>query len=448
MQDAEAVATLQTWVAQQCDQWRSLVRERGLRLPADPHFDRSLRRVWEGSDFVARALEREPELLDALLRRGDLLGDYGPGELDRRLRDALAAVRDEPQLHSALRRFRRYQMVRIVWRDLAGWAPLEETLEDLSALADACVARTLERLHAWQVQALGTPEDGEGHPQHMVVLGMGKLGARELNLSSDIDLIFAFPDQGPLRGAGGGAGLLDSEQFFQRLAQRLVQALQQRSVEGVVFRVDTRLRPFGDSGPLVLSFQAMEAYYHSQAREWERYAMVKARAVAGDAAAIEQLMGVLRPFVYRRYLDFAAIESLREMKRLIARELERKGLADNIKLGPGGIREVEFIGQVFQIIRGGREPELQLRPILPVLARLGAKGLLPGYLVHQLSDAYRFLRRVENRLQAWRDQQTHLLPEDAEGRLRLARSMGYADWDGFAAALDRHRRRVCRCAWH
>ena len=433
---------LDTQIAQECAQWRSLLQERGLRFPRDPHFERSLRRVWEGSDFVARTLEREPTLFADLLQRGDLLGDYSPGELDYQLWNTLTAVRDEPQLHLVLRRFRRYQMVRIVWRDLAGWAPLEETLEDLSALADTCVARTLEWLHGWQVRELGRPEDGEGNPQQLVVLGMGKLGARELNLSSDIDLIFAFPSHGPVRSPKGSVGRLDSEQFFQRLAQRLAQALQQPSADGFVFRVDTRLRPFGDVGPLVSTFRAMEDYYHSQAREWERYAMVKARPVAGDPTAIEQLMRVLRPFVYRRYLDFAAIESLREMKRLIALEVERKGLADNIKLGPGGIREVEFIGQVFQIIRGGREPELQIRSVLPVLALLETKGLLSPDLAQQLKDAYRFLRRVENHLQAWRDQQTHLLPVDTQGRLRLARSMGYRDWEAFLMVLNGHRRRV------
>jgi glutamate-ammonia-ligase adenylyltransferase len=438
MQSAEWGAELQRQVGRRWDQWQRIARERGLVLSLPESLITTLKQVWEGSDYLVRALEQEPRLLPELLERGDLLGDYGPGELDRRLRELLAPVADEAALHAGLRRFRRYHMVRIIWRDLAGWAPLEETLEDLSALADTCVARTLDLLHAWQVREVGQPLDAEGRPQALVVLGMGKLGARELNLSSDIDLIFAFPSHGPLQGHDR----LGSEQFFHRLAQRLVQALNTRTVDGFVFRVDTRLRPFGDAGPLVLSFGAMEDYYHSQAREWERYAMVKARAVAGEPAAVEQLMAVLRPFVYRRYLDFAAIESLREMKRLIARELERKGMADNVKLGPGGIREIEFVGQVFQIIRGGREPGLRIRSILPVLARLGSQGLLPHYAVRELTDAYRFLRLVENRLQAWRDQQTHLLPEEPEGRMRLARSMGFADWAGLAEVLARHRRRV------
>jgi len=270
---------------------------------------------------------------------------------------------------------------------------------------------------------------------------MGKLGARELNLSSDIDLIFAFSSAGRVEG---GPRELTAEQFFSRLCQRLVKALNAKTVDGFVFRVDTRLRPFGDAGPLAMSFDAMEGYYHSQAREWERYAMTKARVLAGEPEARAELEAMLRPFVYRRYLDFGAIASLRHLKVLIDRELKRKGMADNIKLGPGGIREIEFIGQSFQLIRGGREPELQIRPIQQALALLGQKGLLEPAIVTELTAAYRFLRLTENRLQAWRDEQTHSLPSAPPARERLARSMGYDDWQGFETVLNVHRTRVQR----
>ncbi len=430
--------TVESMVAEQWMRWQARTRELGLPVPAVESLRSSLFRVWEASEYLVREMEREPSLLDDLLSKGHLLGDYAPGEMDLMLRESLAGVQDVNSLHKTLRQFRRYQMLRIIWRDIAGWSPLQETLEDLSALADACIARTLDVLHVWQMREQGEPRDSAGNPQHMLVLGMGKLGARELNLSSDIDLIFCFPEHGPVHGHPG----LNSDQFFHRQAQSLIQALDTKTVDGFVFRVDARLRPFGDSGPLVLSFGAMESYYHAQAREWERYAMVKARPVAGDPHAIEQLMAVLRPFVYRRYLDFAVIESLRDMKRMIANELERKGMADNVKLGPGGIREIEFIGQVFQIIRGGRDPGLQIRPILPVLRLLGEKDLLPGYVVSELSEAYEFLRLVENRIQAWRDQQTHLLPKQPERRLRMARAMGFRDWPSFLEVLDRHRQRV------
>lgn len=418
--------------------WESALSDAGVAVPTDAGFAEGLGRVFEGSDYVAQTASRHPELLPSLAASGRLASPCPPGDIDRRLGEALSNVKDEAGLGTALRRFRREEMVRIIWRDLAGLAPLAQVLEDLSALADACVAQALDRLHAWAIAELGTPRDAEGRPQRLVVLCMGKLGARELNLSSDIDLIFAFPASGETDGPRA----LSNEQFFVRLARRLVQVLDAQTADGFVFRVDTRLRPFGDAGPLAMSFNAMEDYYQSQARPWERYAMIKARVVAGDGEAGAVLMAVLRPFVYRRYLDFSAIEALREMKGMIARELQRKGMADNIKLGPGGIREVEFIGQAFQLIRGGRDVELQIRPILPVLRLLGQKGLLPEFAVEELSRAYEFLRRVENRIQAWKDQQTHLLPTDELGRLRLARAMGFADWEGFLAVLDEHRRRV------
>lgn len=396
--------------------------------------------VLAGSEFVIRTLQREPNLLDTL--QDDILRSYVDKEYECTLAKLLIKVQDEMHLHFVLRRFRRHQMLRIIWRDLANLATLEETLADLSALADVCVIQTTELLYAWQIRDLGYPENANGQQQQLIILAMGKLGAKELNLSSDIDLIFAFPSHGPVRRANGGLNPIDSQQFFQRLSQRLIQALQQPSAEGFVFRVDVRLRPFGDAGPLVLSIDALEDYYQTQARDWERYAMVKARPLTGDAEAIEQLMRILNAFVYRRYLDFAAIDSLRAMKRLIQAEVTRKGREHDIKLGLGGIREIEFIGQVFQIIRGGREPELQIRPILAVLAILAAKGLLPVVVVEELSAAYKFLRRVENRLQAWRDQQTHVVPEDAPGQLRLAQSMGYIAWEQFATDLNAQRQLV------
>jgi glutamate-ammonia-ligase adenylyltransferase len=409
----------------------------GVELPRETLEPQALQ-VFEASEFAALACVRHPAMLRDLWASGDLARAYGPGDLRARLALALDSVADEPSLHVAMRRFRRAQMVRIVWRDLTRAAPLAEILEDLTELADACIDGALERLHAWTVAQYGTPRDAEGRPQRLVVIGMGKLGARELNLSSDIDLIYAYP----AAGETDGRRALANEEFFARLGQRLTRALDATTADGFVFRVDLRLRPFGDSGPLVVSFDAFEDYCQAQAREWERYAMIKARVVAGDQEAGAQLSAMLRPFVYRRYLDFGAIESLRDMKRLISQELHRKGMDDNVKLGPGGIREIEFIGQAFQLIRGGRDADLRIRPILPVLQQIAAKGLLPEFVVRELTEAYAFLRLVENRIQAWRDEQTHLLPADPAGRLRLARSLGFDDWGGFAAALDRHRRRV------
>jgi glutamate-ammonia-ligase adenylyltransferase len=219
----------------------------------------------------------------------------------------------------------------------------------------------------------------------MVVLGMGKLGGRELNVSSDIDLIFAFPSKGETEG---GRRALDNQQFFIRLGQRLIQALDQITADGFVFRVDMRLRPYGQSGALALSFAALETYYQDQGRDWERYAMVKARVVAGDRRAGEVLMASLKPFVYRKYIDFSAFESLRSMKDMISREVRRKGLENNIKLGSGGIREIEFVVQAFQLIRGGRDRELQQRELLNILKELEELELLPSSVVKELREAY------------------------------------------------------------
>lgn len=399
---------------------------------------RQIEQVWEFSDYVAQTCLRTPRLLAELCAGGLLDRAYQGGEMAAALAGMLEGVQDEAALESSLRRFRQREMLRIIWRDLLGAAALEETLEDLSELADVCIRQALARLYEWATAKAGVPRDSDGAPQQLTVLGMGKLGARELNLSSDIDLIFCFAEHG--RTDGGRP--LENEQFFTRLGRQLINALSKQTQDGFVFRVDMRLRPFGDSGPLVVSHDAMEHYYHAQARDWERYAMVKARAITGDPAEIDALMGMLRAFVYRRYIDFGVIESIREMKRMIERELHNKGMDANIKLGQGGIREIEFVGQAFQLVRGGRETDLQMRPIQPVLRRLGEKAILPDYAVRELLDAYRFLRLTENRIQAWKDQQTHRLSEDAPGRARLAASMGFENWGDFARALERHRRHV------
>jgi glutamate-ammonia-ligase adenylyltransferase len=420
-------------VAQHWEAFGTAARGAGVPLPEGVALQQ-LVTVWSASEFVARACVRQPALLADLLESGDLATRYAPGDYPLRLERALAQATDEDRLGVALRRFRRREMVRIAWRDLAGLAGLEETLGDLTDLAEHLVDATLERLHGGQSRRFGEPRDAEGQPQRLVVLGMGKLGGRELNFSSDIDLIFAYPRHGQT----DGAKTISNEEFFRRLGQRLIKTLAEPTAEGFVFRVDMRLRPFGDSGPLAISFAAFEDYCQNHGRDWERYAMIKARVIAGDREAGERLLEGLRPFVYRRYLDYGAFESLREMKALITQEMERKGMRRNIKLGPGGIREIEFIGQAFQLIYGGRDPALRQRSILRVLDQLAASGRLPEPAVASLKQAYDFLRRVENRLQAWADQQTHDLPDDALAQLRLAFAMGRFDWGAFALELAGH----------
>jgi len=408
--------------------------EAGLEVSGNPEFAAVLQRILACSEFAAQACILEPGLLHDLLESGDLLSDYAGGGYAPKLQNVLNNASDETELGRRLRDFRRREMLRIACRDLAGWAPLREVLDDLSGLADACIAQSLAKLGDWAARPAGARS--KRLSPALVVLGMGKLGARELNFSSDIDLIFAYP---PV-GGGWPRGMPEPEEFYLYLCRQLIRVLGDRTEHGFVFRVDMRLRPYGDSGPLAMNFDALAEYYQLQGREWERYAMIKARPVAGPAQAAEQLMELLRPFVYRRYLDFGAIESLRNLKEQIAREVERKGMRDNIKLGPGGIREIEFIVQAFQLVRGGRQAALQQRPVLDVLGALVRLGYLPEEVARQLAAAYVFLRRTENRLQAYDDQQVHALPEDDSGRARLAFSMGYPDWEAFAVALGAHRK--------
>ena len=344
----------------------------------------------------------------------------------------------EAQFLADLRAWRRREMVRIAWRDLAGWADLEETLCELTGFADAAINTACEFARRPLVARYGEPCSESGVVQPLVVVGMGKLGGGELNFSSDIDLVLLFPEYGETNGARPIA----NEEFFTRLGQGLVRMLETPTQDGIVLRVDLRLRPFGDSGPLVASFASFEDYLPRHGRDWERYAYVKARAITAADRYEEIKTAAVRPFVYRRYLDFGVFESLRDMKALIAREVERRELADHVKLGPGGIREIEFIVQAFQLIRGGRDRRLQTPSLLKALGVLGETRLLPPDVVADLHAAYVYLRRLENRLQMLSDAQVHRLPQDAVSRERIAVAMGAADWPALLQELDGHRARV------
>ncbi|MDC0663114.1 bifunctional [glutamate--ammonia ligase]-adenylyl-L-tyrosine phosphorylase/[glutamate--ammonia-ligase] adenylyltransferase [Marinobacter sp. SS21] len=396
------------------------------------------------SEFLRRTLQGDVRLVEQSHQALSLRQPTTEAFFQQRWQTYLATVTDEPSLHQALRRFRKEAQFRIIWRDLLKWADLAETIAATSAFADLSIEGALTWLYADACLQLGTPYGrdpvtGDEVPQPMVVLGMGKLGGRELNVSSDIDLIFAFPSSGETRG---GRRSLDNQQFFIRLGQRLIQALDQITADGFVFRVDMRLRPYGQSGALALSFPALETYYQDQGRDWERYAMVKARVVAGGKQAGAALMESLRPFVYRKYIDFSAFESLRTMKSMISREVRRKGLEKDIKLGSGGIREIEFMVQAFQLIRGGRDRELQQRELLAILPELEKLELLPPDVVSELREAYVFLRNLEHALQGVADKQTQLLPEDEPTRARVALILGFEQWADCLAALDQHRARV------
>ncbi|MEW6672414.1 MAG: bifunctional [glutamate--ammonia ligase]-adenylyl-L-tyrosine phosphorylase/[glutamate--ammonia-ligase] adenylyltransferase [Thermodesulfobacteriota bacterium] len=424
------------------NRWTAVCRaaeEAGVVLPEAPEFVAGLKWVLGLSEFVAHSCISSPEILSDLFQNGSLNQPLPGDHWHDSFRKAAASAADPETLGILIRRFRRREMVRIAWRDLAGLADLVETMAALTGLAEACIEGALQVLYGWQCRQSGLPAAADGRRQQLVVIGMGKLGGRELNFSSDIDLIFAYPEAGE---TVGGARAIDNDEFFTILCRQLVQTIGAVTPEGFAFRTDLRLRPYGESGPIVMSFDTLEAYYQQQGRDWERYAWIKARVVAGDHAAGRDFMNRIKPFVYRRYLDFGAFESLRRMKQNIELEELRKGVENNIKLGRGGIREIEFFGQVFQLIRGGVEPALQRRGIRDVLAALVAEAHIPSAVSEDLENAYVFLRRTENHLQELSDRQTHILPQEALNRLRLALSMGYSNWKDYRFELDRLLSRV------
>lgn len=362
-------------------------------------------------------------------------------EVDIHDLDALAEhwqIDDQERVMSDLRQWRNRHMARLIARDAWGESNVRHTSRMVSDMADLALQRALD----WSM-AYWQDRDGEAgscpfsaDAQQLVVIAMGKHGARELNLSSDIDLIFAYPGQGQTSGGR------DHEAFFTRVGRKLIQLLDTRTADGFVFRVDMRLRPWGQSGALVSGFKALENYYLQQGRFWERYALVKARPVTGAESARLALKAILQPFVYRRYVDFQAVGALRDLKAKIQKEVRRQNLDRNVKLGAGGIREVEFIAQVFQLVRGGQDELLQQRGTWPVLQTIKELELLPVRVVEELVTAYDFLRDLEHRIQAIRDEQTQNLPADETDLERLALSMQYDDIAALLADLSHHRERV------
>ncbi len=410
-------------------------------LQGDEGLSGTLDYMLASSEFVAKTCVTRPDLLVQLIESGELSAAQSGAQLTA-LREELLACDSDTELDRQLRERRNRAMVRLIWRDFTRAASMQETTAELSALADTLIGATLEWHYRALVQRYGRPlGQYSGREQPLLVLGMGKLGAGELNLSSDIDLIFAFPEAGETDGDKN----LTNQEFFVRLGQKLIKSLDTQTADGFVFRVDMRLRPHGASGALVQNFDALENYYQSQGRDWERYAMIKARPVAwcGEgAAAADELMQLLAPFTYRQYVDFSVIESLREMKGLINRQVQRKGMDLDVKLGIGGIREVEFVVQMFQLIRGGRDLALRERQVCRLLPRLASEGYLPASTTEALQQAYVFLRNTEHAIQGYADRQTQALPQDSEGQQRLAWVMGYPQWDDFYTALEQHRERV------
>ena len=350
----------------------------------------------------------------------------------------LSDSENDVELMTALRQLRSSEMMRIAWRDLNALADAETIFHELTDLAEAVVAVTLQHLEQQQAEIFGMPLDSNGEEQSLLVFAMGKMGGGELNFSSDIDLIFTFPEDGETTGPRHKSHY----EFYLFVIRKLVKVLDEVTADGFVYRVDTRLRPFGESGPMAMSFAGVEHYYQMQGRDWERYAMIKARLISGRENDRKYLQSMLTPFVYRRYLDFSMIESIREMKAMINAQMKHKRMTNNIKLGPGGIREIEFIGQTLQLIRAGREPDLRERSIVKVLRLLAEKNYLQTEAVEKLITAYWFLRKLENRLQMLRDMQTHVLPDDEPSQQRICLAMNMQDWEMLIEQLSFHQNAV------
>jgi len=421
--------------------WAQLLQEHprlAASLAGQPEFVRSMVRVWACSEFVLGGCQRRPQDMEFLAGPDGVATPWREGALAAPFLALIEDASDEADCQRILRRFRRRQLMRAAWRDLAGYADLEETLGHVSEVAELSITAAVRFATGTVAAAHGEPLTAAGEPAELLVLAMGKLGGRELNFSSDIDLVFLFPNNGETTGRRP----LSHEQFFNRVGQRVIRLLDQVTEDGLAFRVDMRLRPFGDSGPLVVSVPALEEYLQQHGRAWERYAYVKARPITGYRPGMGLYSGLLRPFVYRRYLDYGVFESLRELKRRIESETGEEAVRSDVKRGPGGIREIEFIVQSYQILRGGADRSLREPNLLTVLPGLARTGHLSERVASELEAAYRFLRRTENHLQQWQDRQVHRLPEDAVGRARLAFSMGFDDWETFAAELERHRDRV------
>ncbi len=418
------------------------LQSKGFDIPGKKEFLTAFDKALIFSEFIASGISGSPEIFMDLILSDDLERKYRENEYREGLENKIAQLSDkssEMALQKILSETRLREMMRIAWRDLTGKALLEETMTDLSCLADACIDKAFSFLYDKLCFIYGTPINQSGVKQEIIVLGMGKLGAGELNFSSDIDLIFAFPQDGI---TDNDTGSITNKVFFTKLCRKFLKVFDSSLQGSPLFRVDTRLRPFGSAGPIVMSIEAMEDYYQTQGREWERYALIKARPVAGDKDAGEKLLKILNPFIYRRYFDYGMFDSFREMKKKISIQVRDKKLKNNIKLGPGGIREVEFFGQIFQMIRGGVEPEFQELKILKVLDILKKRSCIDEKTNNDLKNAYVFLRKTENRLQEFADLQTHDIPRKQKEKLRLALSMGFKISQDFFSELKFHMKSV------
>ena len=403
-------------------------------------FEAGIKRLCDCSLVALRLLSKDALLFDDLLQNHHAM--YASEAMQQFLNDD--QISDELTLKKSLRLLRQRVLLRLMYRDLNGLCDLHEVMQTTTHLAEITLQTAAFYHQAWLELTFGQPKSLTNQLQQLIIVGMGKLGGGELNVSSDVDLIFSFEQAGETVGVADLitnylVNKISNQDFFNRLGKKVIAALDDVTEDGFVFRMDMRLRPFGSEGILVPNCDALEEYYQNNGREWERYAWIKGRVIAGPQAVITKL---LKPFTFRKYLDFNAFASMRDLKTQIHRDVEKKGMVDNIKLGRGGIREIEFIAQVFQLIRGGTDASLQIKPTLAVLILLQQKGLLPAQVVNDLTTAYIFLRNLEHRLMYVDDQQTQDLPKTDEAKARIATAMNFTNWQAFLTQLNSHRQLV------
>lgn len=418
------------------DKYHSLItsaREKGITLSLDVKLVDQLKVVLVFSDFVAKGLIRNPLVLMDLVETEDLNKSYSQAQYRDILNRFIGTEEDKEKVVRNLRYVRLREMIRIAWRDILGIADVYEIMRELSLFAEACIDKITEFFYSLYSRKFGMPVGSPGNSlQYPVVIGVGKLGGGELNFSSDVDLVFAYPESGTTEKG------MSNDEFFSYVCRGIIWALAEYMPDGFVFRVDTRLRPFGKGGPIVMNFDSMEEYYQTHGREWERYALIKARIVGGDKKRGDELLDRLKPFVYRKFLDYTVFDSLRQMKQRIMDERRHMSILDNIKMGPGGIREIEFFVQVFQLLRGGIDPDLQTHSLSDAIQVLKEKSYVSAEVCDNVLEAYIFLRRLENKLQEYNDLQTHSLPLSSRHRFKIALLMGFSDWDKFYNRLMEH----------
>ncbi len=406
-----------------------------------PALIEQLEKLAKHSIYAQKVILRHPDFLTSIIRDDSLDKNFAYKDYLRKIETALKNVKEQEALDRKLRLFRAEMIIRIMWRDFNRIVTMNETTSELSYLAQSCIQMALDFHYEKLTKKHGIPLNDKQEHQAFIVIAMGKLGANELNLSSDIDLIFTYPEKG---NTDSQENTIDNQGFFSKLSKRIIKTLDHQTDEGFVFRVDMRLRPFGQSGPIVSSFAALEEYYLNQGRDWERLAMIKANIIAHNATNenLIQLTKLQKNFVYRKYIDYSVIDSLRNLKKMITQEVQRRKLGDDIKLGEGGIREIEFIAQTFQLVRGGKDSELQDRRILNILPKLAKLNYLSEKSVRELMSAYIFLRNTEHGLQGYNNEQTHRLPTSSIRKNNLAQLMGFDSWDTFYVTLEKHRKIV------